>query len=107
MPVLWWKSRKSIWRQLRRTLEKQIAACDTAIAALIAADEDLKTKAERLDAIPGVGVVTAATVLAELPELGRISDEAAAALVGVAPYNRDSGAHTGARHIAGGRAAVR
>ncbi|HEY1422647.1 MAG TPA: IS110 family transposase [Candidatus Acidoferrum sp.] len=94
-------------RQLRQTLEKQIAACDLALAKLIAADADLKTKAERLDAIPGVGAVTAATVLAELPELGQISDEAAAALVGVAPYNRDSGGQTGARHIAGGRSAVR
>ena len=94
-------------RQLRQALEKQIAACDTAIAALIAADEDLQTKAERLDAIPGVGAITAATVLAELPELGKISDEAAAALVGVAPDNRDSGDHTGVRHIAGGRSAVR
>ena len=94
-------------RQLRQALEKQIAACDTAIAELLAADEDLKTKAERLEAIPGVGVVTAGTVLAELPELGRISDEAVAALVGVAPYHRDSGDHTGARHIGGGRSAVR
>ena len=94
-------------RQLRRLLEKQIAACDLALAEIIAADATLKAQAERLDAIPGVGAVTAATVLAELPELGRISDEAAAALVGVAPYNRDSGAHTGTRHIAGGRTAVR
>ena len=94
-------------RQLRRRLEKQIAACDLALAEIIATDETLKAQAERLDAIPGVGAVTAATVLAELPELGRISDEAAAALVGVAPYNRDSGAHTGTRHIAGGRTAVR
>ena len=94
-------------RQLQRTLEKQVAACDEAIAELIAAEVTLKAQAERLDAIPGVGAVTAATVLAELPELGKISDEAAAALVGVAPYNRDSGDHTGARHIAGGRARVR
>ena len=50
--------------------------------------------------------MTAATVLAELPALGRISD-AAAVLVGVAPYNRDSGAKRGQRHIAGGRAPVR
>jgi transposase len=71
-------------RQLLRTLEKQIEACDTALTELIAA-----------------------TVLAELPELGRIRDEAAAALAGVAPYNRDSGAVTGVRHIAGGRTAVR
>jgi transposase len=94
-------------RQLLRTLEKQIEACDTALTELIAADERLQAKANRLDAIPGVGAVTAATVLAELPELGRIRDEAAAALAGVAPYNRDSGAVTGVRHIAGGRTAVR
>jgi transposase len=94
-------------RQLLRALEKQIQECDTAITELIAADETLQAKADRLDAIPGVGAVTAATVLAELPELGRISDEAVAALAGVAPYNRDSGAATGVRHIAGGRTAVR
>jgi len=93
-------------RQLRQALEKQIEACDTAIAKLIAADDILQAQAERLDAIPGVGAVTAATVLAEMPELGKISD-GAAALVGVAPYNRDSGDHTVARHIAGGRPTVR
>jgi transposase len=94
-------------RQLLRLLEKQITACDLAIAQIIAADETLKAQADRLDAIPGVGVITAATVLAEMPELGTITDQAAAALVGVAPFNRDSGDHTGARHIAGGRKAVR
>lgn len=94
-------------RQLVKLLEKQIAAGDAEIQTLITADEVLKTKAERLDAIPGVGKVTAATVLAELPELGRISDEAAAALVGVAPYNRDSGNQSGVRSIAGGRKTVR
>lgn len=94
-------------RQLVRTLEKQIAAGDAAIVELIAADETLKGQAQRLDAIPGVGAVTAATVLAQLPELGTISNEAASALVGVAPYNRDSGEQTGQRHIAGGRKAVR
>jgi transposase len=94
-------------RQLVKLLEKQIAAGDAEIQTLIAADEALKTKAERLDAIPGVGKITAATVLAELPELGRISDAAAAALVGVAPYNRDSGNQSGVRAIAGGRKTVR
>jgi transposase len=94
-------------RQLVKLLEQQIAACDTEITALIAADDALKTKAQRLEAIPGVGQVTAATVLAELPELGRISDEAAAALVGVAPYNRDSGNQSGVRSIAGGRKPLR
>lgn len=94
-------------KALRQTLEKQIETCDAAITEIIAADEKLKVQAARLDAIPGVGAVTAATVLAELPELGTLSDEAAAALAGVAPYNRDSGDKTGARHIAGGRAPLR
>jgi transposase len=94
-------------RRLVHLLEKQIAQCETAMTALIAAEAPLQAAADRLDAIPGVGVLTAATVLAELPELGRLSDEAAAALVGVAPFNRDSGDHHGSRHIAGGRASVR
>jgi transposase len=94
-------------RQLLRTLDKQIAACEAAIAELIAANEILQAKATRLDAIPGVGAITAGTVLAELPELGQISDEAVAALAGVAPYNQDSGNVTGSRHIAGGRRVVR
>lgn len=94
-------------RQLRRLLEKQIDQCDAAIAELIAADPILQQKADRLDAIPGVGAVTAATVLAELPELGAITDQAAAALAGVAPYNRDSGSSQGVRHIAGGRTSLR
>lgn len=93
--------------QLQKVLEKQIADCDKALAQLIAADPVLKSRAERLDAIPGVGPVTAATVLAQVPELGQISHPAAAALAGVAPYNRDSGQQTSPRHIAGGRLTVR
>ena len=93
--------------QLVRLLEKQIAVCETELAALLARDPELKDKAARLDAIPGVGPITAATVLAELPELGTVRDEAIAALAGVAPYNRDSGPVQGPRHIAGGRAPVR
>lgn len=94
-------------RQLHQFLEKQIAACDSAIAQLIAADPDLKGRAQRLDDIPGVGFVTAATVLAEVPELGKLTNQAAAALVGVAPFNRDSGDQTANRHIAGGRKTAR
>jgi transposase len=94
-------------RQLQQLLEKQIAACDCAIAELIAADPDLKFRAQRLDAIAGVGAVTAAAVLAQIPELGKINNNAAAALAGVAPFNRDSGDQTGNRHIAGGRKTLR
>lgn len=54
-----------------------------------------------------IGETTAATLLAELPELGNISDQAATALVGLAPFNHDSGAMRGQRHIGGGRGEVR
>jgi transposase len=94
-------------RQLQRTLEKQIQRCDQALTALIAQDAVLAHKAKRLDAIAGVGPVVAATVLAEMPELGQLSPQTAAALAGVAPYNCDSSAQKGVRHISGGRRPVR
>jgi transposase len=94
-------------RQLLKALEKQIAQCEAVIQQLLAADAALAAKAKRLDAIPGVGPVVAATVLAEMPELGQLTHPAIAALAGVAPYNRDSGSQMGRRCIGGGRAAVR
>jgi transposase len=94
-------------RQLCRLLEKQIGQCDQAITALIAQDPQLAHKASRLQAIPGVGPVVASTILAEMPELGTLTKQTAAALAGVAPYNRDSGAQKGLRSISGGRRAVR
>ena len=94
-------------RQLIKALEKQITQCDEAITSLIALDTELAHKAERLQTIPGVGPVVAATMLAEMPELGKLNTQTAAALAGVAPYNRDSGGQTGIRRINGGRASVR
>jgi len=94
-------------RQLQKALEKQIDQCDQLITALIAEDAELAHKATRLQTIPGVGPVVAATVLAEMPELGKLNPQTAAALAGVAPYNRDSGNHAGWRHISGGRRPVR
>lgn len=94
-------------RQLLKVLDKQIEQCDQAILDLIAADADLTHKATRLQSIAGVGPVVAATVLAEMPELGKLTPQTAAALAGVAPYNRDSGPHKGQRHISGGRRIVR
>lgn len=92
---------------LLRTLRAQIATCEKAIAALLAADEALCARAARLQEVPGVGATTAATLLAEMPELGTLSDEGAAALAGVAPYNCESGPWKGTRRIRGGRAPVR
>ena len=64
-------------------------------------------KANLMTSIPGVGRVTATTLLAALPELGALSRREICALVGVCPFNRDSGSHRGRRIIWGGRASVR
>jgi len=93
--------------QLVRLLRAQIRACETETARLLGQDAELAAKVDRLRLVPGVGPVVAATLVAELPELGRLRDEAVAALVGVAPYDRDSGRFQGLRRIAGGRRTVR
>jgi transposase len=90
-----------------RVLDREIAAADDALARAIEASPAWKAKDELLQSIPGVGPVTSRTLLADLPELGTLSREQIAALVGVAPVNRDSGRWTGTRFIAGGRATVR
>jgi transposase len=92
---------------LLRTLRRQIAQCDQAIQTLVATEETLCARATRLQEVPGVGALTAATLLAEMPELGSLRDESAAALAGLAPYIRQSGPWAGTRHIAGGRKVVR
>ena len=91
----------------QKQLEKQLATLDALLDAHIAARAELTAKAERLQQVAGVGRVSALTVLALVPELGRIGDAQASALVGVAPLNHDSGQFRGQRHIHGGRAAVR
>jgi transposase len=88
-------------------LKSQLANLDAAIALAIEADPLLCKRRDILTSVPGVGQLTAAVILAELPELGSIGPKQAAALVGVAPINRDSGAHRGERHIGGGRPSVR
>ena len=67
----------------------------------------MAARAARLQQVPGVGPIVAATLQAHLPELGSLSDGEAAGLTGLAPYNRDSGPWKGTRHIRGGRAPAR
>lgn len=88
-------------------LGKELTRIDKAILALVESDDDWRQKSQLLQSVPGVGTVTTLTLLANLPELGRLSRRAIAALVGVAPFNRDSGALKGKRTVWGGRAAVR
>ncbi len=98
-------------RRLARSLigkvQKQIASIDQRIASLIEQDQTLSAKAKKLTSFTGVGTRTAALLLAQMPELGRLNRRQVAALAGVAPYNRDSGSMRGKRCIFGGRRALR
>lgn len=97
-------------RQARRFMEflgNQIKQCEKAIAALIAKQDEMASRSARLQQVQGVGFITAATLLAEMPELGLLTDQTAAAIAGVAPYNCDSGPCKGSRRIRGGRHHVR
>lgn len=90
-------------RWLERALRELEDDIDTTVRSspLWRATEDL------LRSVPGIGPITAHTLIADLPELGQLDRRKIAALVGVAPINRDSGTLRGRRMIAGGRAAVR
>jgi transposase len=88
-------------------IERQLAAIDAALHALLASDPNLKARFDILASIPGVGATTAIIILVEMPELGTLDHRCAASLAGLAPMARDSGRHRGKRHIQGGRAALR
>ena len=88
-------------------LHKQIAQFDEDLRQLIRSSPLWREKDDLLRSAPGVGPVLATTLLAALPELGQLTRQQIAALVGVAPLNRDSGTLRGRRTVWGGRAQVR
>jgi len=88
-------------------IERQIEETDSFILAAIGQVPSLVAKLELLKTLKGVKDITAVALVALLPELGRITRRAIAALVGLAPFDHDSGKFSGTRSIAGGRAAVR
>ncbi len=88
-------------------LSDKITAANETIKQLIKADEDLTHRAEIIGSVAGLGPVSIATLLSEVPELGRITGKAAANLIGVAPHPRDSGTFRGRRCCWGGRKVVR
>ncbi len=103
-------STKFVLRSVRGVIEqldKFIRHVETELSDLVASDDHLQCRSRVLQTAPGVGAVTAVTLVAELPELGRLNRQEISALVGVAPFNRDSGKFRGRRAIWGGRAAVR
>lgn len=100
------RSRSSI-RRMIGTIDREIRVIEAAIGDLVRSDDDWRQKSEILESVPGVGDVTATSLIAELPELGHLNRQEISALVGLAPYNRDSGRFAGRRSIWGGRATVR
>ncbi|ARN22314.1 transposase [Piscinibacter gummiphilus] len=88
-------------------LDERISRLDIDLTHALRTSDAWRDKDDLLKAIPGVGSLTRATLVALLPELGTLTRRQIAALVGVAPFNRDSGKHQGDRVIWGGRAQVR
>jgi transposase len=98
--------RKAIEKHIR-FLERELQETDIELGTLIEASPVWRVKDALLQSVPGIGPTIARTLLAELPELGTLSRQAAAKLVGVAPLNADSGRWRGQRRIWGGRAVAR
>lgn len=90
-----------------KTLDKQIESLDQQIRLLIDSDDDFKHLDRLLRSVPGVGPVLSSTLASELPELGSTDRRQISALVGVAPFDHDSGNFKGKRGIHGGRTSVR
>jgi transposase len=88
-------------------LKQELRALDEEIGRFIDSNPSWREKEKLLRTVPGVGRVTAATIIANLPELGTIDRRKIAALVGVAPLNKDSGRKRGKRRVFGGRSSVR
>lgn len=101
---------KEVARSLKailRALEKEVERVDQQIKDHIDQQPELKQKVALLKSVPGIGDITARMLVVELPELGLINKKEIAALVGVAPMNRDSGMFKGKRMTGGGRRQVR
>jgi transposase len=98
--------KKSIAR-LIKALEKELTSADTDIGSSVRASPIWREKEDLLASVPGVGPVIARTLIAELPELGRLNRKEIAALAGLAPFTRQSGQWRGKSFIGGGRTSVR
>jgi transposase len=90
-----------------KALQKELSQLEQDIDDQIRGSPVWREKEDLLTSSPGIGSTTARTLIAELPELGSLDRRKIAALVGFAPFNRDSGTMRGKRHISGGRASVR
>jgi len=101
------KAATQVLKKVIESLDHQIAKLEKKIRALIDSDEQFKDLDRRLREVPGVGPALSSTLVAELRELGEVERREIGALVGVVPYNVDSGRFEGKRAVAGGRVDVR
>lgn len=99
---------------LRQSIEKHVLWIEMELKNLeklifeqVEMHDEIKKSIELFSSVPGIGVLTAVSLLTGLPELGNIGDKQLAALVGVAPLNQDSGKKIGKRYIKGGRNSIR
>ena len=90
-----------------KSLAAEIEKLEAAIAAKVTATADFAERAAIIESVPGFAEKTSANLLAGMPELGHVSNQIAAALIGLAPYDDDSGQRRGERHIKGGRRWIR
>ena len=93
--------------RILKSLAAEIAKLEATISAKVKATPDFAERAEIIESVPGFAETTSANLVAGMPELGQVSDNIVAALIGVAPYDDDSGKRRGERHIKGGRRWVR
>ena len=101
---------KAVLRSIRtilKTIQRQMDKTEQEIQDLVQSQPELKRKTQQLRSVPGIGQTTAALLVTELPELGRLNRRQIATLVGVAPINADSGPHRGKRRTIGGRRDLR
>jgi transposase len=94
-------------RRMLKAIDKEVDAVERRIAELLKSDDDWQAKLAIVQSTPGIGKTTGAALMAELPELGQLNRQQIAALVGVAPFPRDSGQMRGKRSIWGGRSKLR
>ena len=100
------RAKRSV-EKVRDALLDERKRIDKQIAELLKGDDTWDGKVELLQSVPGIGPATAATLVAELPELGTVGRRRIASLVGLAPFDHDSGRFKGRRFISGGRKHVR
>jgi transposase len=101
------KAISSLIKPILTALKNQIEKVDSKLQKLITECDEYKTKNDIIQSVPGVGKIVALNLLSDMPELGYVNNKEAASLIGVAPFNRESGSYQGKRMIRGGRSKIR